>query len=186
MTTDRVFSDITHKMDVTVEHLGKDLAGVRTGRASLGLLDGITVEYYGAKTPISQVASLSLPDPLTIAIQPWEPSMAAVIEKAILTSDLGLNPRTDGKIVRIPIPSLTDERRKELARHVKKVAEETRVALRNGRRDGVDHIKKMEKAKEISEDDAHKGTDRVQKILDEHIARVDKLAAAKEKEIMDR
>ena len=180
-----VFEAMRHKMSVTVEHQGKEFAGIRTGRASLGLLDGIHVDYYGTDTPISQVANLAIPDPLTISIQPWEPAMVAVIEKAIMASDLGLTPGSDGKIIRIPIPPLTEERRKELSKVVRKLQEDAKIALRNVRRVGVEQIKKMEKGKEISEDDSRGGQDKIQKITDEFIAQVTKLEAEKEKEILD-
>ncbi len=183
---DNVFDQVKHKMDVTVEHLRKEFAGIRTGRASLGLLDGIHVDYYGSDTPLNQVANLSVPDPLTINIQPWETAMIPVVEKAILSSDLGLTPASDGKVIRIPIPSLTEERRKELTRVVRKIGEEAKIALRNVRREGVDQIKNLEKEKKISEDDARKGIDRIQKLTDSGVASVDKLALEKEEEVMDR
>ncbi|MBI4665643.1 MAG: ribosome recycling factor [Nitrospinae bacterium] len=183
---DNVYDEVKRKMDTAIDHLGKELAGVRTGRASLGLLDGIKVDYYGTMSLLNQVASLTTPDALTIAIQPWEQKLVPVIEKAIMMSDLGLMPTNDGKVIRISMPSLTEERRKELTKHVKKLAEEAKIALRNIRRDGVEKIKKLEKDKAVSEDDARKATDKVQKIIDEHIAIVDKKTAAKEKEIMDR
>lgn len=183
---DEVLKEVKHKMEVTVEHMGRELAGIRTGRASLGLLDGIHVDYYGVETPLSQVANLSVPDPLTISLQPWDASMTPVIEKAILASDLGLTPANDGKVIRIPIPPLTEERRKELVKVVRKVAEEAKIALRNVRREGVDHIKKKGKAKEISEDETHTATDKVQKITDEFIGTVSRLEAEKEKEVMDK
>ncbi len=181
-----VFNEMSHKMNVTIEHLGRELAGIRTGRASLGLLDGIHVDYYGVQTPLNQVANLSIPDPLTISLQPWDASMAPVIEKAILASDLGLTPSNDGKVIRIPIPPLTEERRRELTKVVRKAAEEAKIAIRNVRREGVDHIRKMEKEKKISEDDARKANDGIQKITDESVTTVNKLEAEKEKEVMDK
>lgn len=183
---EEVFKEVKHKMEVTIERLGRELAGIRTGRASLGLLDGIHVDYYGVNTPLSQVANLALPDALTISVQPWDASMTPAIEKAILVSDLGLTPTNDGKVIRIPIPPLTEERRKELVKVVKKTAEETKIAVRNVRREGVDHIKKKEKAKEISEDEAHTAVDKVQKITDGFIGAVVKLEADKEKEVLDK
>ncbi len=183
---ERVFTDVKHKMDVTIDHLVREFTAIRTGRASVGLLDGITVDYYGAQTPINQVANLSLPDPLTIGIQPWESNMIPVIEKAILTSDLGLTPINDGKSIHIPIPALTEERRKELSKVVRKAAEDAKIAIRNVRREGVEGLKKLEKQKEISEDESRGGQDKVQKITDEHVTKVDKITAEKEKEIMDR
>ncbi len=182
---DSIYDETKHKMDVTIAHLTKEFAGVRTGRASIGILDGITVDYYGTKTPLSQVANLSTPDPLTINVGPWEVTMVPIIEKAIMASDLGLNPSNDGKTIRISIPPLTEERRKELTKHVRRLAEEAKVALRNVRRESVDKVKKQEKNKEISEDEAHTGADKIQKIIDEHITLVDKTLASKEKEVMD-
>jgi len=183
---DTVFDQAKHKMDVSIEHLTKEFAGVRTGRASVGLLEGINVDYYGTETPINQVANVSTPDPLTISIQPWEQKMIAAVEKAILASDLGLTPSNDGKVVRITMPPLTEERRRDLTKHVRKVAEDTKIAMRNVRREAIEQIKKLEKEKTVSEDDAKRGNEKVQKIIDEHIAQVDKITAEKEKEIMDR
>jgi ribosome recycling factor len=177
---------MTEKMDHTVERFGKELGGVRTGRASVGLLDGITIDYYGTQTALNQVANVSTPDALTIAIQPWEQNLVSAVERAIMASDLGLTPSSDGKTIRLPIPPLTEERRKDLVKHVKKMGEEMKVALRNIRRDGNEKIKKLEKAKDISEDDSRHGADEVQKILDTHIAKIDKKIEAKDKEIMDR
>ena len=183
---DQLLDDAKNKMGHTIEHLGREFGGVRTGRASVGLLDGITVDYYGTETPLNQAASISTPDGMTIAIQPWEASLVPAIEKAILASDLGLTPSNDGKLIRIGIPTLTEERRHELTRHVKKLAEDAKIALRNVRRDTIEKIKKKEKNKEMSEDDSHTATDKVQKILDEKVAKVDALTADKEKEIMAR
>jgi ribosome recycling factor len=183
---DSVFDEVKRKMDAAIEHFGKELAGIRTGRASTGLLDGIMVDYYGTATALNQVATLNTPDALTISIQPWEVKMIPVIEKAINLSGLGLNPTNDGKIVRINMPKPTEERRKELTKVVRKMAEESKIALRAVRREGLDKVKKHEKDKQATEDDAHKASDKIQKIVDEHIAQVDKITAAKEKEIMDR
>jgi len=179
-----ILNEVNTKMDGAIKHFAKELTGIRTGRASVGLLDGIQVDYYGNKQPISQLATVSTPDALTVAVMPWDGSALASIEKAIQAAGLGLNPRNDGKIIRVPIPPLTEERRKDLVKVVKKVAEETRVAIRNVRREGMEHIKK--KSKEMPEDLAKKTHDKVQKITDDHIARVDKMAAEKEKEILDR
>lgn len=181
-----LFDDIKTRMDVAIDHLSHELAGIRTGRASIGLLDGIHVDYYGASTALNQVASISTPDPFTLAIQPWETKMMAVIEKAIMASDLGLTPSNDGKVVRINLPALTEERRKELTKHARKISEETKIAVRNVRRDGIEKLKKLEKDKHIPEDDVRKATDKIQKIIDDHIAAIDKITATKEKEIMDR
>ncbi|MBI5025215.1 MAG: ribosome recycling factor [Nitrospirae bacterium] len=176
---------LTAKMDGALEALKKDLAGIRTGRASLAILDGITVDYYGNPTPINQVATMSVPESRLITIQPWEQRLIPEIEKAILKSDLGLTPSNDGKTIRIPIPSLTEERRKQLVKVVHKRAEEARVAIRNIRRDGNEELKKLEKEKHLSEDDIRKSLDEIQKITDSYIKRVDEILSHKEAEIME-
>ncbi len=173
------------RMEKAIDVLKKDFASIRTGRASLSLLDGITVDYYGTQTPLNQVAALSVPEPRTIAIQPWEQRIIPDIEKAILRSDLGLTPTNDGKIIRINIPPLTEERRKQLVKVVRKRAEEARVAIRNIRRDLNEDLKKMEKNKEISEDELKRDLEEVQKITDEYIKKVDEVLEMKEKEIME-
>ncbi|MBI5141797.1 MAG: ribosome recycling factor [Nitrospirae bacterium] len=173
------------KMDKTIEAFKRELASIRTGRASLALLDGVTVDYYGTPTPLSQVAALSVPDSRTIAIQPWEQKMVQAIEKAILKSDLGINPGNDGKTIRLQIPMLTEERRKELVKLAHKRAEESKVAIRNIRRDANEELKKMEKDKLITEDEHKRVHDEIQKITDAHIKRVDEVTAHKEKEIME-
>jgi ribosome recycling factor len=173
------------KMEAAVEALKKDFASIRTGRASLALMDGILVEYYGNPTPINQVSSLSTPDSRQIVIQPWEQKIIPDIEKAILKSDLGLTPMNDGKLIRINIPPLTEERRKQLVKVVKKRAEEAKVSVRNIRREFNEALKKLEKEKEISEDDLKKSLDEVQKITDDFIKKVDEKLEHKEKEIME-
>ncbi len=173
------------KMDSATEAFKKELASVRTGRASLALLDGIKVDYYGTPTPIAQVASLSIPDSRQIAIQPWEPKIISEIEKAILKSDLGLTPTNDGKLIRINIPSLTEERRKQLVKVVKKNAEDSKVVIRNIRRDINEEIKKLEKDKHTSEDETKKSLDETQKLTDSYIKKIDELLSHKEKEIME-
>lgn len=173
------------RMNKSVEAFKKDLAGIRTGRASISLLDSIRVEYYGNQVPLNQVATLNVPEPRTITIQPWEQRMISVIEKAILESDLGLTPSNDGKIIRINIPPLTEERRKQLTKVVRKRAEEARVAVRNIRRDANEELKKLEKQKEISEDELKKRLDEVQKLTDEFIKLIDEVLQKKEKEIME-
>ena len=183
MTT--VVQDIADKMQKSIETYQKDLTRIRTGRASLNLLDGIKVQAYGSPMPLNQVASLTIPESRMIAIQPWDPHMISEIEKAIHKSDLGLNPVSDGKIVRISIPQLTEDRRKELVKQVKKISEEYRVAVRNLRRDAIDTLKKMKKDKEISEDDQFKLQDEVQKATDKFIAKIDAIMAEKEKEVME-
>ena len=176
---------LQEKMDKAIEVFRHDLASIRTGRASLSLIEGITVDYYGTQTPLNQVATLSVPDPKTITIQPWEQRIIPDIEKAILQSDLGITPTNDGKIIRLNIPPLTEERRKQLVKVVRKRAEEARVAIRNIRREFNEELKKMEKNKEISEDQLKKDLDEVQKITDEHIKKVDKILESKENEIME-
>jgi ribosome recycling factor len=173
------------RMDTAVEALKKDFASIRTGRASLALLDGISVDYYGTATPLNQVATLGIPEPRQITIQPWEQKLIGDIEKAILKSDLGLTPTNDGKVIRLNIPQLTEERRKDLVKLAKKRAEEARVAVRNIRRDINDELKKAEKAEHMSEDDAKRLHDEIQKITDSHIHKVDEILQHKEKEIME-
>ncbi len=176
---------LQEKMDKALEVYKHDLATIRTGRASLSLIEGITVDYYGTQTPLNQVATLSVPDPKTITIQPWEQRIIPDIEKAILQSDLGITPTNDGKVIRLNIPPLTEERRKQLVKVVRKRAEEARVAIRNIRREFNEELKKMEKNKEISEDQLKKDLDEVQKVTDEHIKKVDKILESKENEIME-
>jgi ribosome recycling factor len=172
------------RMDKAVEDLRRELSGVRSGRASISLLDHITVEYYGAPTPLNQVATLSVPEPTLITAQPWDLSLLTAIEKAIRSSDLGLNPGNDGKLIRIPIPPLTEERRKQLAKHVGKVLEDHRTAIRNIRRDENEVIKKMLKDKQVSEDEERKALEEVQKLTDQYTAKVEELAKKKEEEIL--
>jgi ribosome recycling factor len=172
------------KMQKSVETLRHDLAKVRTGRAHTGLLDHIQVDYYGSMVPIAQVANIGLGDARTITVQPWEKKMAPVIEKAIRDSDLGLNPATHGDLIRVPMPPLTEERRRELTKVVKHEGENAKVAVRNLRRDAIAHLKELLKKKEVSEDDERRAQDEVQKLTDRYVADVDKLIAEKEKEIM--
>jgi ribosome recycling factor len=172
------------RMEKVVDDLRRELAGVRSGRASLSLLDHITVEYYGTPTPLNQVSTLSVPEPNLITAQPWDLSLLSAIEKTIRASDLGLNPSNDGKLIRIPIPPLTEERRKQLAKHVGKVLEDHRTALRNIRRDENDVIKKMLKDKQVSEDAERKGLEEVQKLTDQHMGKIEELAKKKEEEIL--
>ncbi len=176
--------DAKARMDQSVETVRRELAGLRSGRASLSMLDAIRVDYYGTPTPLNQVGNLSIPEPTLITIQPWDQSMLSVVEKAIRTSDLDLNPQNDGKIIRIPIPPLTEERRKGLVKHAHKQAEEGRVAIRNVRRDVNDHLKKMLKDHEVSEDDEKHALAEIQKLTDQHIALVDELLKKKEAEIL--
>jgi ribosome recycling factor len=183
--TKEIFSQAEEKMKKTVEVLQRELSSIRTGKATTSLLDGIKVEYYGSIVPLSQVATLSVPDYKLIVIQPWEKKLIPEIAKAIQKSDLGLNPLTDANVVRLPIPPLTGERRQDLVKHVKKIIEDTKISLRNIRREANDTLKKKEKDKEVSEDDSRKGIEQVQKILDEHIKSVDELMKKKEAEIME-
>jgi ribosome recycling factor len=181
---DEVLAETKRKMDKVLEAMARDLSRVRTGRASVALLEGIKVECYGTTMPLSQVASLAAPESRLLTIQPWDTSVMGDIEKAILKSDLGLNPANDGKIIRLPIPALTTERRKELVKMVKKMEEEAKVALRNVRREANEDFKEMKKEKLLAEDDAHRGTEEVQKITDEYIKKVEAQGTYKEKEIM--
>jgi len=181
---DKVLEEVRRKMTRVLEVLAQDLARVRTGRASVALLEGIKVECYGTTMPLPQVASLAAPESRLLTVQPWDPSLLADIEKAILKSDLGLTPSNDGKVIRLPIPPLTTERRKELVKMVKKMAEEAKVALRNVRRDGNDQIKKLKNDKQLPEDEAHRAQEDIQKITDDFIKKVEAQTAEKEKEIM--
>jgi len=181
---DEVLAETKRKMDKVLEAMARDLSRVRTGRASVALLEGIKVDCYGTSMPLAQVASLAAPESRLLTIQPWDTSVMGDIEKAILKSDLGLNPANDGKIIRLPIPALTTERRKELAKMVKKMEEEAKVALRNVRREANEDFKEMKKEKLLAEDDAHRGTEEVQRITDEYIRKAEAQGAEKEKEIM--
>lgn len=171
---DKVLSDLQHAM-----------AGIRTGRASVGIFDGLKVDYYGTPTPINQLANLHVPEPTLITIQPWDVSQIGAIEKAIRSSDLGLNPGNDGKLIRVPIPALTEERRKEIVKRLHHITEDHRVAARNVRRDANEHLKKLLKDKLISEDDERKSLDDIQKMTDGHISKLDEASKAKEKEILN-
>lgn len=179
-----IMKEMKRKMDRALEVLGQDFARIRTGRASVALLEGIKVDAYGSSMPISQVASLAAPEPRLLTVQPWDTALMSDLEKAILRSDLGLTPSNDGKIIRIPIPPLTTERRKELVKSTKKMTEESKVALRNLRRDANEQLKELKKDKQISEDEVFKAQDEVQKVTDDYIKKLDALAAEKEKEIM--
>jgi ribosome recycling factor len=179
-----LFAEIKKRMDTQVEFVRKELAGVRTGRASTGLLDAVHVEAYGSRMPLNQVASLSIPEPALIVAQPFDPSLIKTIEAAIRAADLGLNPANDGKIIRIPIPPLTEERRKDLSRHVHKMAEEGRNHVRTVRREANDKLKKMLKEHQISEDDEKRSLDEVQKITDLHVKGIDDLQQKKDQELL--
>src|ERR671915_1585656 len=179
-----MFTEVKTRMDGAIERVRKDMASVRTGRATVSLLDGIQVEAYGSRVPINQVATLSVPEPAMIVAQPFDPSLMGAIEKAIRSSDLGLNPANDGKVVRIPIPALTEDRRKELSRHVHKLAEEGRNTVRGVRRDANDRLKKLLKDSTISEDDERKGLDEVQKITDRHVKLIDEAQKKKDADLL--
>ena len=179
-----LFVEVKKRMDGQIEHVRRELGGVRTGRASVTILDSVHVDAYGSSMPLNQVASLSVPEPQMIVAQPFDPSLLATIEKAIRTSNLGLNPTSDGKVVRIPIPALTEERRKEMSKIVHKYAEEGRNGVRQVRRDANDKLKKLLKDSTISEDDERRSLDEVQKITDQHVAMIDDLQKKKDTELL--
>jgi len=183
--TDEVVQELRKEMERTTGALKKDLSRIRTGRASTALLEGIFVEYYGTRTPLNQLAGLSAPEPRLLVIQPYDKTALVQIERAILQSDLGLVPVNDGKILRVPIPELTEERRRELVKHLRKVAEDYRVSVRNHRRDSIDLLKAMEKDKDITEDDVHRATEKIQAITNEFIEKVDQILKVKEQEVME-
>jgi len=178
-------SDATTRMGKSIESLKQDLMKIRTGRAHTSLLDSITVDYYGNETPLNQVANISILDSRTLSIQVWEKQMTPVVEKAILKSDLGLNPATSGDLMRIPLPPLTEETRKNLIKVVRHEGENAKVAVRNIRRDANGSLKELEKEKEISEDDERRGQDNIQKLTDKHVKEIDQILAAKEKDLME-
>ena len=180
-----IFASHEDRMKKSIEALKREFASLRTGRATPALLDKVMVEYYGTPTPVNQLANISVPEPRMIMIQPWEKTILHDIEKAIMKSDLGLNPNSDGTAIRLTIPQLTQDRRTELVKSVNKKAEETKVAIRNLRRDANEAIKKLEKSKEVTEDEAKKGQDDMQKLVDKYIKAVDAAKAVKEKEIME-
>ena len=177
-------AQVHKRMDKAIDDIRKELATIRTGRASISILDSVQVDYYGVPTPINQVAQLATPDPTLITVQPYDASLVGPIEKSIRASDLGLNPSNDGRLIRIPIPALTEERRKQLAKHVHKVLEEHRTAVRNIRRDGNEHLKKMLKDKAISEDDEKNGLAEIQKLTDDYVHKLEEVARKKEQEIL--
>jgi ribosome recycling factor len=181
-----LFAEVKKRMDAQLEHVRRELAGVRTGRASVTILDTVQVEAYGSRVPINQVASLSIPEPTLIVAQPFDPSLMGAIEKAVRSSNLGLNPTNDGKVVRIPLPALTEERRKELSKLVHKYAEEGRNGVRQVRRDANERLKKLLKDHKISEDDERRGLDDVQKVTDQHIATVDELQKKKDADLLNK
>lgn len=182
---DEIFEDLKDRMGKSIESLKREYSRLRTGRASISLLDGIKVSYYDTPTPLNQMASLAVPEPRLIVIQPWDKTAIEDIEKAILKSELGLTPINDGKVIRISIPPLTEERRKELVKVARKMSEENKVAIRNIRRDANEMLKDLKKEKEITEDDLYRSQEEVQKTTDQFISQVDELCAAKEKEILE-
>jgi len=182
---DALVKDTSARMERSIDAFRKELGKVRTGRASFSLLDGVKVDYYGTPTPLQQVGTLSVPESRLITVTPWDTKMIGPIEKAIQGSGLGLNPASDGKMVRIPIPPLTEERRKELAKVVRKMSEDARVAVRNVRREAIEKLKDREKKKEISEDLVKRGQERIQKETDAHIKKIDDILKAKEQEILE-
>ena len=179
-----LFGEVKKRMDGHIEHVRRELGGVRTGRASVNILDTVHVEAYGSQMPLNQVASLSIPEPSLIVAQPFDPSLMAAVEKAIRSANLGLNPANDGKVVRIPVPPLTEERRKELSKLVHKFAEEGRNGIRQVRRDANDKLKKLLKDSKISQDDERKGLEEVQKITDQHIHLIDDIQKKKDTELL--
>jgi len=178
------FAQLKTRMDKAVEDFRKEMTATRTGRASVHMLDGVTVEAYGSQMPLNQLANVSAPEPQLITVQPWDVSQIGAIEKAIRSGDLGLNPMSDGKLVRVPVPALTEERRKEMVKHLNKVLEEHRTAVRNIRRDGNDAIKKAMKDKKITEDEEHGAMENLQKLTDDEIKKMEEMAKGKEKEVM--
>ena len=178
------FKEYARRMDKALEHLEEEFGAVRAGRANAKVLDRITVEYYGSETPLNGVATISSPDARTLVIQPWDTKLLKDIQKAIQTSDLGINPQNDGRVIRLTFPMLTEDRRKELVKQVKKYAEDAKVAMRNIRRDGMDYVKKLKKNSEITEDDQKAAEKDLQDLLDKMIKKVDASTAAKEKELM--
>ncbi len=179
-----IHTDASHRMDSAVDHLRHELAGVRTGRASVGILDAVHVDAYGTPMPLNQVATLSVPEPTLLLAQPFDPTLLGPIEKAITAANLGLNPGNDGKVIRIPVPPLTDERRTQLSRHVHKLAEEGRNAVRQIRRDANDHLKKALKSHDLSEDDERRAIDEIQKLTDIHVAAIDEQQKRKDEELL--
>ena len=184
MSADSIIKETKPKMEAVIEDFKRKLANVRTGRANIGILDGVMVDYYGSPTPLNQVASVNVPEAQLLTVQPWDASQIGAIEKAINMANLGLNPSNDGKIIRLQIPALTEERRREMAKQISDIAEEHRVAIRNVRHHSNDVLKKMLKDKQISEDSERDGLDEVQKLTNTYIAKIDELAKNKEQEIM--
>ncbi len=185
MTVKEILGSTDQRMDRSVDDARHKLAAVRTGRASLAIFDGVMVDYYGTPTPLNQVAKLAIPEPTLIVAQPFDPSTLPAIEKAIISSDLGLNPSNDGKLIRIPIPALTEERRKQLVKKVNAMGEEAKTAIRQVRRDANEQVKKLEKGGDVSEDEARRTLDEIQKRTDKHTEAIDEICKNKEKELME-
>jgi ribosome recycling factor len=185
MAVDDLLNDAQHRMDVSVETIRSEFNTVRTGRASTALLDRIAVEYYGQRTPLKQLATITAPEPRLLTVQPFDPSSLKAIEKAIMESELGLQPSNDGRLIRLPIPQLTEERRRELVKLVRHMAEEGRVAVRNVRRDLIHHLKEMSGSGEIGDDEERRAEEQAQKLTDEHVRAIDELLRHKETEIME-
>jgi ribosome recycling factor len=183
--TKTIVSNMSDHMDKTVESLRKEYQKIRTGRASTSMLDELRVDYYGTPTPINQLATLAVPEPRTITLQPWEAKIIPLIEKAILNANLGVTPSNDGRVIRLNLPPLTEERRKDIVKQLRKNAEDAKVAVRNIRRDSIDELKTMEKDKKIAEDDLKRGEKEVQDVTNSHVAKIDEVLAHKEKEVMD-
>jgi ribosome recycling factor len=184
MPAKELINSLSQEMDKSIQSLKGDLVKVRTGRASTALVDPVHVDYYGSSVPLNQIANVTTPDARTIQVAPWEAGMIGAIEKAILAANIGFTPQNDGKVVRIPLPPLTEERRKDMVKLIKKMSEETKVAIRNHRRDANEKVKALEKVKTLTEDDAKKTGEQIQKKTDEKVAEVDKIIAGKEKEIL--
>lgn len=184
MSVDDVLNETKPKMEAVIEDLKRKLGNVRTGRATVGFLDGVVVDYYGSPTPLSQMASVAVPEPQLITVQPWDISQLGAVEKAIIAANLGVNPSNDGKLIRLPIPALNEERRKQLAKQVHEIAEDHKIAVRGVRQASNDHLKRMLKDKLVSEDDERHGLDEVQKLTNTFTAKIDELAKHKEQEIM--
>lgn len=180
-----LYAKTEKKMSQSIDAVKRDLGALRTGRASVAILEGVMVDYYGTPTPVAQTAKLSVPEPALIVAQPFDPTMIAAIEKAIKAADLGLNPSNDGKVVRIPVPALTEERRKQLAKKVGQIVEDGKNGVRQARREGNDAVKKLEKDGDVSEDDSRRALEKIQKMTDDHVKKIDDLGKAKEKELME-
>ena len=182
---DEIFTDAERRMQRSVDHFGEEIDAIRTGRANAALLDGISIDYYGTPTPLNQLATIATPDSRLLTIQPWDKNVMAAIERELQKSDLGLTPANDGQLIRLPIPPMTQERRQEMVKRLKRMQEETHVAIRNVRRDALDRLRKAEHDKDISQDDLHRAQDRLQKTTDTYVEQADRATAQKEAELME-